>query len=116
MYRTAFWLIGAFVAFIIAAGIIFQVATVSHRETVSGCVVVDKDRTRSGDGTSDARVYTENCGVLQVADSLTAGKWNSSDRYQSIKVGKTYDFETQGYRIPLFSQFPNIIEVHEVAG
>jgi hypothetical protein len=102
------------VGLLTVGGLVLGVATVTHTETKRGCVVESKDRTSKSDGTSDARIYTENCGVLQVADSLTKGKFNSADRYQKIKVGQTYDFYVQGYRIGFFSQFPNIIEATPV--
>lgn len=99
---------------LVVGGVVWEIATVTHRETVTGCKVVDKDRTTNSKGVSDARIYTDNCGVFQVKDSWTSGTWSSADRYNKIKVGKTYDFDTQGRRVPFFSQFPNIIQAREV--
>ena len=76
------------IAVLIVGGIVWEIATVTHRETVTDCKVVDKDRTTNSKGVSDARIYTENCGVFQVKDSWTSGTWSSADRYNKVKVGK----------------------------
>ena len=74
------------------------------------CTVEDKDRAARGNGgSSDMRVYTAECGVLRVQDLATRWQWNSADIYASIEVGKTYKFHTVGYRIPVFSAFPNVL-------
>lgn len=91
-------------------GIGFGVFNATHVETHEDCIVTEKDRTRNSDGGSDARVYTENCGTFQVADSLLSMTWSSADTYASIDAGETYDFTTRGFRIPFFSAFPNIVE------
>ena len=83
--------------------------------TSESCVVTGKDRTQDSEGNSQARVYTENCGTLKVADSIVDGQWNSADVYGGIQEGNTYDFNTRGVRIPFLSAFPNIIKVTEVS-
>ena len=106
----------AFVLLFVGA-IVFGVVNATHMEDHTNCVVNDKDRTTktdsNGNSSSDARIYTDNCGVFQVADSLLSFTWSSADTYNSIKVGETYDFTTRGYRIPFFSAFPNIVEVRK---
>lgn len=52
--------------------------------------------------------------VLQVTDNLFAMRFNSSDVYGGIKIGKTYKFTTRGSRNRLFSWYPNIYEYEEV--
>lgn len=93
-------------------GIGFSVANALHVEEKT-CTVESKDRTTTSDGSSDARVYTEDCGVLHVADSLLSWTWSSSDTYASIDEGETYHFTTRGFRVPFFSMFPNVVEVEE---
>lgn len=80
------------------------------------CVVIDKDRTTTSKGSSDMRIYTENCGTLSVEDNMFKGVWDSADIYASIEVGESYDFTATGWRIPLLSLFPGIIEVRESVG
>lgn len=78
------------------------------------CTVVDKDRSTGKSGESIFRVYTEQCGTLGLADNLFAGRFNSADDYGKIQKGKTYRFETVGYRNGLFSMFPEINKLTEV--
>lgn len=92
----------------------FYVYGLTVNSTAQDCVVVEKDRTRTENG-SDMRIYTENCGTLQVADTII-GKvnFNSADLYARIEVGKTYDFQTRGVRVGFLSMFPLILEATEV--
>lgn len=101
------------VALVVVGAIGFGLAYYLNTSTQTACVVEDKDRTRSENG-SDMRVYTENCGVLQVSDNLLKFHFDSSDVFNEIEVGKTYDFETFGYRVPVLSQFESIINATEV--
>ena len=80
----------------------------------SACKVEDKDRTTNSDGQSDARIYTS-CGVFTVEDVWTRGQFDSADLYASIKRGKTYDLTTVGFRIPVLSMFPSVIEAEAVS-
>lgn len=52
--------------------------------------------------------------VVQNTDSLFKGKFNSSDIYADIKVGKTYHFDVYGFRIPFLSKYENIDSYKEV--
>lgn len=79
------------------------------------CTVEDKDRAQRAKGKSDMRVYTTECGVLAVDDMFLAGEWTSADTYNDIKVGKTYEFTTTGFRVGILSTFPIIRDVQEVA-
>lgn len=102
------------VVLLVVVGIGFGVMNATHTDRKTGCVVTEKDRTKGTDNKSDARVYTKNCGTFKVADSILEGTWTSADTYASIRVGKTYDFKTRGYRVGFFSMFPNIVRAEEV--
>ncbi|MBO4542412.1 MAG: hypothetical protein J5725_04435 [Bacteroidales bacterium] len=52
--------------------------------------------------------------VFEISDSLFKFRFDSSDDYNQIEVGKTYKFTTGGYRVPIFSWYPNIYEYEEV--
>lgn len=85
------------------------------------CTVVDKDRsTATVDGHSKSvfRVYTEGCGednaTLGLGDNPFGAGYNSSDLYGKIKVGKTYEFKTVGYRNGFTSSFREIKSYREV--
>ncbi len=101
--------IGFVLLFILIFG--YNIAFSVSRGEAGPCLVDDKDRT-SYEGESDMRVYTD-CGVFQVGDNLLAGKFNSADTFSQIKIGETYYFKTYGWRLPILSQFPVILEVSQ---
>ena len=51
--------------------------------------------------------------TCEISDSLIQGKFNSSEIYGSIEVGKKYTFEIVGERNELLSMYPNIVRVLE---
>lgn len=112
---------GVFAVFALVIGMLgfggFQAIAVTNSHT--SCTVVDKDRTRDSEGNSDMRIYAEGCDgasksqVFQVSDNWFAGQFASANTYAEIEVGKTYDFETRGTRIPILSFFENIVEATE---
>lgn len=97
---------GIFIVAFLVIG--FAVASNANVETHTDCVVSDKDRTTNSEGQSDMRVYTDNCGVFSVKDSIFIMRFDSADTFSKIKVGENYNFETRGFRIGMLSQFPNI--------
>ena len=54
--------------------------------------------------TGQTRTFTLN-------DSFWHGSWDTADLYANLVIGQTYTFRATGWRIPLFSAFPNIIEI-----
>lgn len=77
-------------------------------EQVRTCTVENKDRSEDS-----MRVYTEQCGVLDVGDKLFLGHFNASDVWADIEEGETYEFRTVGKRLPFFSMFPTVVEVKQ---
>lgn len=80
------------------------------------CCVTDKGIKRVN-GSDVYLIYGEtdgNVSVYQITDSLLAFRFNSSDVYAGIKVGKTYKFTVKGDRVRLFSWYPNVYNVREV--
>lgn len=75
------------------------------------CQVQSIDRVSDGNGGSDARIYTKDCGVLVNKDSFMFLKWDSADVQAAIHPGQTQTFHVAGFRVPFFSSFPNILEV-----
>lgn len=94
---------------VIGLGIFMATSQYHNHETRTACMVENKDRTTTENG-SDMRVYTS-CGVFSVQDMFFAGEFDSADKYSSLETGKTYTIDTTGYRIPFFSAFPIIREV-----
>lgn len=52
--------------------------------------------------------------VFEVTDSIMMGRYDSSNVYGSIKIGKTYKMKVRGYRMPLLSSYENIDTFTEV--
>lgn len=73
------------------------------------CTVEDKDRTTNRNNGSDARLYTS-CGVLAVADDPLRLHFASADVYAAVEPGQVYELTTVGWRLPLLSVFPNVLE------
>jgi len=52
--------------------------------------------------------------VYQITDEWLYMRFDASNRYAKITVGKTYDVTLVGWRIPFFSMYQNAIEIQEV--
>jgi hypothetical protein len=98
---------------------VFAASSVSS--VANGCTVTDKDRTSDGQGGSNMRIYTKGCNgsskvtVFTVADNHFVGQYASADTYAGIEIGKTYNLEARGVRIPVINMFENIVSFTEVA-
>ena len=79
--------------------------------------VTDKGIKRSRDD-DKYLVYTKdengNSQVFEVTDNILAGRFNSSDIYAEIEIGKTYKFTVGGSRNQFMSWYPNIYSFEEV--
>lgn len=82
-----------------------------HDEHTVTCTVTDKDR---GGQDGSYRIYTEECGQLANVDSVWRGKFDSADVWQDIKPGHVYELTVVGARIPVLSEFPNVLAVEPV--
>jgi len=69
---------------------------------------------RSDDSGDRYMVSDTNGNVYEITDLFFAWRWNSSDLYAYIDEGETYHIRTYGWRVPLFSWYPNIVEAHKV--
>ena len=109
---------------IIAGDFIISKAT---RQTIVA-TVTDKDIKKEPNNSSSKEdkkeskdvymVYTKDengeVHVFKNEDTWYYFKFNSSDVYAEIEIGKTYEFDVYGLRIPFFSSYQNIIKVKEV--
>ncbi|ANA86174.1 hypothetical protein SEA_LOZINAK_10 [Gordonia phage Lozinak] len=105
----------ATVAALLAVGALAGCSTM-NQEWHRNCVVEDKDTLYSstkGDSSREYRLSTS-CGSFTVGDSISGG-FSSWDTWRTLKEGRTYDIQTGGYRIGVFSQFPTVIAVEEKA-
>ena len=106
------YIVGVFFAILIIAGL----ATTPYYKygTVDKFTahVTDKERVvKDGDG--KYLIFTKEA-VLENTDSWFWWKFNSSDIYGQIEVGKTYKFKTYGWRLRPLSWYKNIISFEEV--
>ncbi|MBX9727092.1 MAG: DUF1523 family protein [Rickettsiales bacterium] len=68
---------------------------------------------RDGKVVSTYLIYTDQ-GVFRNDDAGWHVKFNSSDVYGNLDKGKRYRMKVYGWRIPIFSMYPNIVRVEEV--
>jgi hypothetical protein len=96
--------------------IVFGILPLMHSTTYSNVTVIDKSYSGESDGylvwvEDDNGVQYE----LQNEDILLKGKFNSSTIQGKLKEGEKYNIKTVGWRIPLFSSYPNIVEYEKVS-
>lgn len=105
---------GVLIALAVIAVIVVSIVGYTTVTEHTGCVVQGKDRTAGQRGTgSDARVYTS-CGTFQVADDPFRGRFDSADTYGQLREGQAYDITAAGWRIPILSRFPNILDARAI--
>ena len=59
-------------------------------------------------------VFTTDGEVYEITDTILRWRFNSSNLYGKLQVGKTYKITVNGFRIPLFSEYRNILKATEV--
>jgi hypothetical protein len=98
------------VCLLITTGVSTWLWAVTYRhEHWATCHVTGKDR---GKDNGSYRVYTTDCDTLGVEDSVFRMQFDASNRWQKIdQNGGTYQFLIVGSRIPVWSQFANILDV-----
>ena len=92
---------------------IFLATLEYQNEETHQCIVEDKWVKRQSEKSD---VYSVQCGdeVYKVSDLLFNGKFNSSDIYAQLKIGKKYEITTTGYRFNAFSMYKNINEFRKL--
>ena len=89
------------------------------QRTLEGVIISDKQISTETDkdtGTvvSTYLIYT-NQGVFRNDDARWFLKFDSSDFYGNLEKGKAYNLKVYGWRIPIFSMYPNIVRMTPVA-
>ena len=103
---------GAVVAGLLGADYALQKSSEDTvRVTVTGKDVI----TSGSDGNVSSKylIYADN-ETFENEDALWYGKYNSSDVQRTLEAGKTYDLKVNGYRIPFFSVYRNILKARPV--
>lgn len=99
--------IGAVVAIVLLCmfGLnIFKSLATHRNETIT----INKTERIAEDKSARYLVFT-NKGVYENTDSFWNGKFNSSDLYNQLEAGKTYECDVIGWRNGFFSWYPNLI-------
>lgn len=96
---------------LIGASVGVSIAKANALDSYSGCTVTEReDRAMAQLAKRAPRVYTD-CGVFTVEDELLRLHFSSADVYNALTPGATVDLTTVGWRVPLLTWFPNVIEV-----
>lgn len=114
--QSGITLIELMVGFVFATivGLFLAVGPIlSHTsEDYATITVKNKERICEGgkSGSCKYLIFTEQ-GVYSNVDDLYQLKFNSSDIYNEIEVGQTYDVKVNWYRVPFMSWYQNILEI-----
>lgn len=105
--------IGAGVLLLIMVLFFTGAAALSGSENTWTATIEDKERINdcSGDTCESYYLVFTDVGVFKNSDSIIYGKFNSSDVQGRLKIGETYTFTSVGWRVGVFSMYPNIIDV-----
>ncbi len=106
---------GALVIIAIIGFIFIGIAGHFNTKTITGTVTEKERIIDSGGGSSYYLVWVESkdgtTHVLKNSDTCFRWKFNSSTIHGKIKVGNQVNLRTYGFRIPILSMYPNIIEI-----
>lgn len=110
MTKNIAWL---FIVIIIILNCLVGIYSYMNEQVVT-CKVEEKWVKRPS--SKSRELYLVNCGgeIYQVSDLLFKGKFNSADIYGNLKVGKTYEITTTGYRFGFLNMYQNINKYEEV--
>lgn len=118
MFRVAFGIL-------LAAAILIGLPVVGYRQakfhsirdvTITITMLPDRSMQYNANGDKNTYanlVYTDK-GTFSNTDSLFPYKQNSSDLYGQLHKDGTYKCEVAGWRIGLFSQYPDLIKCKEL--
>lgn len=76
--------------------------------------VKDKERVSDGDSSSKYLIFSQEGEVFENTDSYHFGKYNSSDLYGQLEVGKKYKCDSFGERNPRWSWYRNLLSCEAV--
>ncbi|MFB4284896.1 hypothetical protein ACBJ59_57180 [Nonomuraea sp. MTCD27] len=111
MRRNDVEVIGGLIFFAVILAIIIGVAMVkTGTGRIETATVESKERVC--DTRRDCRylIFTDQ-GVYENTDAWLSLKFNSSDMYGALKVGRTYRLKVNGWRVEVTSSYPNILSI-----
>lgn len=105
-------IIGAIIIGIIGGTIYFATIEYQNEEVIE---ITVKDKYVKRDGKSDIYLVASEAGdTYKITDLLWKGKFNSTDLYNQLTIGKTYKITATGIRLQYFSMYKNINKIEEI--
>lgn len=105
-------IIGAIILGLIGAVIYFTTIEYQNEQTLE---ITIKDKYIKKYSDSDTYlVVSEDGETYKITDLLFKGKFNSTDLYNQLDIGKTYKITTTGIRLQYFSMYKNINKIEKV--
>lgn len=103
-------LVGCFI--FVAVFVLFFIPTCFYTYATGDTVVIKVNRVENiaKGGDSKYLVFTEN-EVFENTDTLLRFKFDSSDIYNEIEVGKKYKARVYGWRVRFLSWYRNIVDL-----
>lgn len=78
-------------------------------------ISTESDSKNGGKVVSTYLIFTDH-GVFRNDDAVWFAKFNSSDFYGDLDIGKHYRLKVYGWRISILSMYPNIVRMKEIEG
>lgn len=79
--------------------------------TIGYTTITIKDKERITDGTDSYYLIFTTNEVFKNEDSILMWKFGSSDVYNQLNIGQTYNVKVNWFRFPLTSSYRNILEI-----
>lgn len=105
---------GCLLSVVVIAAMIVLTLVYSGSRFEETITITGKDVKNTSES-STYMVFTDK-GTYCVKDSLLFWRWDSSDMYGSLHEGGTYEIEAVGWRVPILSMYPNILEASDTEG
>jgi len=99
--------------FLVLGTLIFGSCGIIHYSTKESIQFKVNDKEAIGGEDSKYLIYTEE-EVFENRDSIWELKWNSSDVYRKVEVGKCYESSAWGFRVSFFSMYRGIDQVQKI--
>lgn len=101
--------IAILILFTILVGIYLCTIDYQNKETIE---ITVKDKYIKRIGESDRYLIVSEAGdTYKISDLLWIGKFNSTDLYNQLDIGKTYKVDISGLRWQFFSMYKNINKI-----
>ena len=108
-FIITFYLLIALLGF----GFIFGGITIGYTNNEVIEITIKDKYVKNGSKSGKYLIVDSNNNAYQVTDLFFKGKFNSTDIYNQLEIGKTYRVEISGKRIHIFSMYQNINKIIE---